>query len=155
MFIVKASTGERVEIDIDLVEGRDYKNLTATKYFFKWKYESAYEVYKLRIKGQEDILGVVSMEKVVHEERIEIRLLATSRENMGKEKIYDGIAGNLIAYACRLALKEFGAGTAVTLFPKTELIPHYVNCYGMIPAGRHLMLLGDNLFEILKKYDHD
>ncbi len=51
---------------------------------------------------------------------IEIRLLASSLENVGKTKQYQRIALCLIAFACRKAF-EAGCGVYVCLKPKTEL----------------------------------
>lgn len=154
VFVTIASTGKNLEIEIVPVESKDYKKLTATRYFFKWKDQASNDVYKVLIKGQNDIIGVMSLNHLPDEYRIEIKLLASAKENMGKEKIYERIAGNLIAYACRLASKNYGANAAVTLFPKTKLIRHYTKCYGMEPVGTQLMLFGKSLFDILKKYNH-
>jgi hypothetical protein len=43
---------------------------------------------------------------VPQEKRIEIKLLANSRENQGRNKLYNRVAGCLIAYACNLAKEK-------------------------------------------------
>lgn len=86
------------------------------------------------------------------EKRIEIKLLASSVENIGKGKIYEGIAGCLIAFACRLAVDKYGAEACVSLVPKTELIKHYMQKYHMLHAGWQLYLEGKELNKLLKEY---
>ena len=86
------------------------------------------------------------------EKRIEIKLLASSVENIGKGRIYEGIAGCLIAFAGRLAVVKYGAEACVSLVPKTELINHYMQKYYMQHAGWQLFLEGKELNELLKEY---
>ena len=86
------------------------------------------------------------------EARIEIRLLACSLENVGTYKIYEGITGHLIAYACRLSLKQYGADAFVSLLPKTELKRHYIEKYGMQDAGLQVFLEGSSLNLMVIKY---
>ena len=69
------------------------------------------------------------------EKRIEIKLLASSVENIGKEKIYEGIADCLIAFACRSGVEKYGVDACISLVPKTELIRHYTEKYHMQHAG--------------------
>ncbi|HEY9046913.1 MAG TPA: N-acetyltransferase [Ohtaekwangia sp.] len=158
MYVTEISTGAAKAISITPVDAKDYTHLTAKRYFFKWKEfkdNKSYKVLKLTLKGSTDILGIIALEYFDQEQRIEIKLLASSRENMGKAKVYEGIAGNLIAYVCRQATKLHGADAAVTLFPKTKLIPHYIEKYKMIPAGIQLMLFGSILYETLKQYGYE
>jgi len=98
---------------------------------------------------------LVSLETFLDESRIEIRLLAVSKENMGKNKKYDHIAGNLIAFACIQSIKEFGEWACISLIPKTELIEHYKKKYSMLPAGKSLFLDGSELIQLIIEYDHD
>ncbi|MCW3105844.1 MAG: hypothetical protein JWQ09_350 [Segetibacter sp.] len=89
------------------------------------------------------------------EQRIEIKLLSVSAENVGTGKQIDRIAGNLIAFACRMAIKKYGSLAAVSLVPKTLLRSYYVSKYGMEEAGKQIFLFGHSLFKILKEYDDE
>lgn len=82
MFIENLQSGEKIEIEILKVDKNDYKNITKAKFWFDWKDEASYDVYKLCIKDTNDILGLISLETILVESRIEIRLLAVSKENM-------------------------------------------------------------------------
>ena len=87
--IIEVSTGIIYPIEILPVERTDYKLLTKLRYFFDWKAEKDNEVYKLVIKGDNSILGLISFERIPIEWRIHINLLTVSRENKGSEKRFD------------------------------------------------------------------
>ncbi len=78
MKVIKSTTGEHFQVNIDYVEDEDYKSLSKRRYFFDWKEEKDHEVYKLIIKNSFDILGLISIERIPEEWRIHIRLLTVS-----------------------------------------------------------------------------
>lgn len=65
-------------------------------------------IYTLRIESEDGILGAIGLVDWQDEQRIEIKLLSRSKENIGRQKIYEGIAGCLIAFACRRAILKYG-----------------------------------------------
>ena len=153
MEIAEVETGKRRSIVISKAENKYFKLLTKKRFSFSWKtFCNLATVYKLQIKGEEDILGVIGLIDWPGEKRIEIKLLASSVENIGKGKRYSGIAGCLIAYACRQAVARYGAEACVSLVPKTELIERYMGKYHMQNAGWQLYLDGANLIKLLKAY---
>ncbi len=108
--------------------------------------------YKLIRTNEAGILGVVALEDIVYEKRIQIRLIANSVENQGRGKYYDGIAGCMIAYVCNEALNKYSADACVSLQPKTRLRSHYMTKYGMISTGEQVCIDGEALIDIIKKY---
>jgi len=155
MYIVEASTGKICTIEVFPVENADYKSLPKDRYFFNWKSESKEEVYKLVIKGQNDILGLVSIERIPSEWRIHIRLLTVSIENKGKEKLFEKIAGNLIAYVAKIAVADFGELACISLRPKSSIAQHYINTYNMNVTGMTLSLEVPEIINLINQYDHD
>ncbi|MPT33710.1 MAG: N-acetyltransferase [Flavobacterium sp.] len=141
------------EICIERVEDQDYKTITKTRFFFNWKTEQQNKVYKLRILESEIVLGLMSLIDYREDCLLTINLLAVSKENRGKNKQYEDIAGNLIAYACREAIRLYAEKGCVSLLPKTELRQHYISKYGMKNAGKYLYLDGILLFNLVEKYD--
>lgn len=141
----------KINVVIELVTAEDYKKITKAKYFFNWNLEKENLVYKLRISFSDEILGLISLIHFEQEERFEIKLLTVYKENRGKNKKYDGIAENLIAFACREAVKKHAENACVSLLPKTELRSHYINKYGMLEAGLQIFLEGVSLFKLLEK----
>ncbi|WP_118976436.1 N-acetyltransferase [Taibaiella koreensis] len=155
MALIKVKTREEQKVKIVPVEEEDYKALTKKRYHFSWKSFKGHAnvaVYKLQIPGEDDILGVMALIDFPRESRIEISLLACSLENVGENKTYEGIAGNLIAYAGRLAVKRYGKNACLSLVPKTRLKKHYIDKYGMLDAGWQLFLEGKVLNDIILKY---
>jgi hypothetical protein len=153
MEIRKIATGVKIVVIISEAEEKDFKLLVKKRFSFSWKlFKNSSAIYKLEIAGENDILVVIGLIDVPEEKRIEIKLLASSSENIGRGKIYEGIAGCLIAFACRLAVTKYGAEACVSLVPKTKLVKHYMEEYHMLDAGWQLYLEGKWLHNLLKKY---
>jgi hypothetical protein len=55
---------------------------------------------------------------------VEMHLIEAAPHNFGKEKRYMGVAGNLVAFACKLSFEQRFDGY-VGFTAKTELIEHY------------------------------
>jgi hypothetical protein len=81
MYIKEVSTGKTYQIEILPLENSDFKLLSNTQYFFNWNEEDNQEAYKLVLIGQNEIQGLVSIERIPSEWRIHIRLLTVSSEN--------------------------------------------------------------------------
>ena len=150
--ITHIQSSSEIEVAIGHVKEEDHKKITKSKFFFNWKTEKENEVYKLMIAGTDEMLGLMSHINFPEEQRLQINLLTVAKENRGKDKIYDGIAGNLIAYACREGNRLYAEEACVSLQPKTELKKHYMEFYGMHDAGMQVFLEGPNLFRLLEKY---
>lgn len=153
--VVTIATGKKIPAIIERLHDVDYKAITKKKYFFNWKAEKTKSVFKLTAKGEQYILGLISLDYIDDEQRIEIRLLAVVEEQTGATKQIDRIAGNLIAFAAREAVKKYGAMAAISLIPKTELGQYYMDKYGFEQAGLSLYMEGRRLINLLKEYHYD
>ncbi len=118
---------------------------------FDWKKEKA-DVF--RVVVADATVGLMSVEDIQSEERFHINLLESSKRNVGREKILEGIAGCLIAKACKDALRK-GYGGFVSLQPKTELENYYQSKYGFVKVGRYQAVFGRASIELVKKYFDD
>ena len=151
--IYEIKSGLRKPVVIEKVAEKDFKVLTKGRFSFRWKsLKGEADIYKLHIVKEADILGVMGLVDVPEEKRIEIKLLANSRENQGRNKLYDRVAGCLIAYACARAAKKYGGDACVSLLPKTNLVKHYMQKYGMVDGGRQLYLEREAMNYITNKY---
>lgn len=56
-------------------------------------------------------------------------LIETAAFNKGKGKLYSGVAGNLVAFACKTAFDN-GYDGIVSFLAKTQLINHYRETLG-------------------------
>ena len=155
MKIIDTSTGKKHLVEILPVEIDEFKTLRKNRYFFDWKIEKNQEVYKLQINGSSDILGLISIERISQEWRIHIRLLTVSKENRGKEKKYDNIAGNLIAYIAKIAIREYGELACVSLRPKSQIAQHYIDKYNMNITGMTLSIEVPEIINLINLYDND
>lgn len=155
MYVVETSSGSKHQIEIMPLEDGDFKSLSKTRYFFDWKTEKGYEVYKLRIAGSNDILGLISLERIPQEWRVHIRLLTVSIENKGDGKQNEMIAGNMIAYAAKIAVREYAEYACVSLKPKSQLYQHYIERYQMRLTGITLSIEVPEILDLINSYDHE
>jgi hypothetical protein len=155
MHVVEVATGRTHPIEVLPVEIMDYKSITKERYFFNWKEEREAEVYKAVLSGQQDIIGLVSIERIPSEWRVHIRLLTVSKENVGNGKVFENIAGNLIAYVAKIAVADFGELACVSLRPKSSIAQHYIDQYKMNLTGLTLSLEVPEILNLINQYDHD
>ena len=70
----------------------------------------------------------------------------------GKQKVYSGIPGNLVAFACRLSFQRGFQGN-VSFISKTQLIEHYIRTLGAFHFGGRTMIIGTHAaVELIDKY---
>lgn len=141
-----------VEVMIEPVTESDLETLTPEDYYFNWKDFEKTELWKIRRVNSKDILGAMSLTSVPSDARIEVNLICSRRDNVGSQKQYDRIVGCLLSWAGRLAVKEHGHLACISLIPKTRLIKHYQNKYGMLRAGQQLFLEGIPLYRLIQTY---
>jgi hypothetical protein len=109
---------------------------------FNWATEyrnPAKDVYKLTIaQNQTVIQGLISFS--IESDHVFMHLLESAPFNIGKNKVYNGVPGNLIAFACRISFLN-GKGGYVGFTSKTELIAHYVKTYRATHIGGQRMII--------------
>lgn len=76
----------------------------------------------------------------VEDDHVYMHLIESASFNKGKTKIYLGVPGNLVAYACRLSFQK-GFDGFVSFHSKTKLIDHYIKTLGAYHFGGHLMII--------------
>lgn len=152
MEILDKVSGKSRSVSISIVTAVELRKLTKAKYSFNWKtvYKTC-PLYKLTLDDQDEILGVMALHNHSRDNRIEIKLIACSKENIGSSKRFEGIVECLIAYACSEALKNYGDLACVSLVPKTVLKKHYMKMYNIQDAGVQLFLEGQSLFYLARK----
>ena len=111
-------TGDSFATEVSLLTSADVKTIGQKNgWLFDWKYElkqPAREVYKLTIVHNPAIIqGLVSLE--MREDHVYMHLVESAPFNKGREKIYAGVPGNLVAFACRLSFQRGFGGNVKTL----------------------------------------
>lgn len=136
-------SGDSFQTEVSLLNKSDLRNVTKSKgWLFNWRNEfnqSDREVYKLTILDNPDIIqGLISI--TVRKDHVYMFLLESAPFNLGKKKLYEGVPGNLVAFACKVSFQRGGEGF-VSFESKTKLIDHYVETLGAYHFGGHLMVI--------------
>ncbi len=136
-------SGDSFPTEVSRFTIKDSKQTTKkNKWNFNWKAEldnDLNEVYKLTIIGNPDIIqGVLSIRKEY--DHIFMNLLENGPFNIGSQKLYEGVAGNLVAFACKLSF-QYGFDGFVAFTAKTKLIQHYIDNLGAYHFGGHRMII--------------
>jgi hypothetical protein len=112
---------------------------------FDWKYELKQperDVCKLIIVNNINetaiIQGLISIE--TKSDHVFMHLIESAPFNKGKAKVYEGVAGNLVAYACKASFERGFEGN-VSFTSKTQLIDHYISTLGAIHFGGRTMII--------------
>jgi hypothetical protein len=148
-------TGDSFQTEALRLTLKDLKNVSKKNgWLFDWKkefYDDRKEVYKLTIVNNIDIIqGLISLSK--EPDHIFMNLLENAPFNIGKNKIYEGVAGNLVAYACKISFQQ-GFDGFVAFIPKTALIDHYTKMLGAYLISRQKMIIPTHSAKVLiEKY---
>ncbi len=151
-------TGDSFPTDITLISTKDLKNITKKNgWVFDWKSEFAQkhrEIYKLTIVNNPSVIqGLVSVE--IKEDHIFLHLIENAPFNKGREKMYVGVAGNLVAFTCKLSFQRGHEGN-VSFISKTQLIDHYVKTLGAFHFGGRIMIIDTKAaIKLINRYFHD
>ncbi|WP_294264754.1 hypothetical protein [uncultured Chryseobacterium sp.] len=155
MYVLNKITGEKQWATITKIDAAEIAQINKTRRFdFNWNKEKNFHTYKLTVEGKEEPIGLISIEERPQDYALEVRLLAASKENVGKSQNYSRIAGCLIAFACRQAFKK-GFGGYVCLKPKTKLERHYMQQYGLQSTKMYLITEGENSLKLIQEYYED
>ena len=148
-------SGDSFRTEISVLTKTDLKKiLKKNGWNFNWKEEYndlTKEVYKLTIVNNPSIIqGLLSV--TIESDYVYMNLLESAPFNIGKNKLYEGVAGNLVAYACKLSFQK-GFDGFVAFTAKTRLIEHYEKTLGAYHFKNQRMILETNASRILvEKY---
>lgn len=97
------------------------------------------EVFKLTIPHNPKVIqGLLSLS--LEPDHVYMHLLENAPFNIGQNKLYEGVAGNLVAYACKISFQH-GYDGFVSFTAKTRLIDHYQKTLGAYTLGGHRMII--------------
>lgn len=124
--IENISTGEVFDTEIVRMTIAESKQIKKVEWQFKWHQElkdETKEIYKLTtINNPTIIQGLVSLED--KHDHIFMHLIESAKFNKGKDKIYLGVPGNLVAFACKVSVDK-GYEGFLAFDAKSALIKHY------------------------------
>ena len=153
--ITNRISGDSLMTEVLLLSKSDLKLITKKNGWLfnrKKEFESTEkEVYKLSILHNEHIAqGLISIS--IKPDHIFLNLIESALFNRGENKLYEGVPGNLVAFACRLSFQR-GQEGFVAFHAKTQLVNHYEKSLKAIHYGNQLMIIETNAAtELVNKY---
>jgi hypothetical protein len=148
-------TGDSFATDISVLTQQDLKTVSKKNgWLFNWKEEfkePASDIFKLTIINNQNIIqGLISLE--VKEDHVYMHLVENAPFNKGKTKVYSGVAGNLVAFACKLSFQRGHDGN-IAFLSKTQLIEHYEKTLGAFHFGGRIMIIEKQAaLKLINKY---
>jgi len=141
--IENVTTGDSFQTEISILNANDIKVISKKNgWAFNWKIEvnnPSKEVYKLTITGNPNIIqGLICIE--VKPDHVFMHLIESAPFNKGKNKVYNGVAGNLVAFACKLSFQR-GYQGAISFLSKSQLIEHYEKTLGAFHLSNRIMII--------------
>ena len=135
-------SGEVFDTEITLLGKEDAKLIKKSDWQFNWKREIGApknEVYKLTTANNPTIIhGLLSIED--KEDHVFMHLIESAKFNKGKTKLYLGVPGNMVAFACKVSLEK-GYSGYVAFDSRTVLIEHYKQTLGATHIIRQRMFV--------------
>ncbi len=147
--IENALTGEIFETKIIKITSKQSRQIKKSAWVFDWNAElniPLNEVFKLTISPKSSsIQGLICL--VDKQDHIFMPLIESADFNKGSDKLYKGVAGNLISFACKTSFEK-GYDGIVSFVAKTQLIQHYETT-----LGAKLFGIGNRMFIDTKEAD--
>lgn len=105
---------------------KDISQIKKKDWVFEWDKEfldPTNEVYKLTtINNPTIIQGLICFSD--KHDHIFMSLIESAKFNKGSNKLYRGVAGNLVAFGCKVSFEKSYDGV-ISFFAKSKLIEHY------------------------------
>ena len=124
--IENTQTGEVFDTEIVRLTNKDVKQIKKTDWQFDWSKElkdKSKEVYKMTTSNNPTIIqGPLCIED--KQDQVFMHLIESAKFNKGKDKVYFGVPGNLVAYACKVSVDK-GYEGFLAFDAKSTLIKHY------------------------------
>lgn len=155
-------TGEVFETEVTEIVKKNAYQIKKTDWLFDWRNEykdSANKVFKLTTINNPNIIqGLICLTE--KQDHIFMPLIENAKFNKGFNKLYKGVAGNLVAFACKNSFEK-GYDGFVSFVAKTKLIEHYMNTLGAKQFGNsNRMFINTNeafrlVNQYFKNFDYD
>ena len=153
--ILNTISGDSFPTDVHPVTKAGLKNVTKkTGWLFSWATELKFtdrQVFKLTIRDNPNIIqGLASISD--YNDHYYLHLVESATFNLGKNKLYEGVPGNLFAFTCKTAWDK-GYQGFVSFTSKTKLIEHYETSLGATHVGGHKMVIfPHDALKLIRKY---
>jgi hypothetical protein len=119
------------DTEITLIHRKNSKQIKKADWGFDWGKEfknPANEIYKLTTTNNPTVIHGLICFTDKHD-HIFMPLIESAKFNKGRNKLYKGVAGNLVAFGCKVAFEK-GYDGVVSFVAKSQLVEHYHNTLG-------------------------
>lgn len=135
-------SGESFKTEIILLTPKDIRGIKKADWLFDWKTEAKDKekaVYKLVIRDNSLIIqGLIFLQD--KGDHVFMHLIESNKFNRGSKKLYIGVPGNLVAFACKLSFDK-GYDGFISFESKTKLMQHYQETLGAHVIFGNMMAL--------------
>jgi hypothetical protein len=148
-------SGDSFPTDVHPLTKSDLKNITKkNNWLFNWGEEYKMVdriVFKLTIRNNPDIIqGLVSISD--YKDHFYLHLIESAPFNLGRNKLYEGVPGNLFAFTCKISWDQ-GYQGFISFTSKTKLIDHYEKTLGATHiGGQKMVIFPKESLKLIKKY---
>ena len=141
--ILNTISGDSFQTEVSRFTSINLKYITKKNdWNFDWRtafIDIKKEVYKLTIINNSNIIqGLLST--TIERDHIYMNLLESAPFNIGNNKLYEGVAGNLVAFACKISFQK-GYDGFVAFTAKSNLIKHYEENLGAFHFKNQRMII--------------
>lgn len=153
--LVNTISGDSFRTNVQPVTKADLKNATRKNgWLFNWAIEfklTDRQVFKLTIINNPEIIqGLLSISD--YNDHYYLHLIESAPFNLGKNKLYEGVPGNLFSFTFKSSWDK-GYQGFVSFTSKTRLIEHYEKSLGATHVGGHKMIVfPKEALNLIKKY---
>jgi hypothetical protein len=153
--ILNRISGDSFPTDVHPVTKADLKNTTRKNgWLSNWTSEfkiSDRNVFKLTIRNNPEIVqGLLSISD--YNDHYYLHLIESAPFNIGRNKLYEGVPGNLFAFTCKTSWDQ-GYQGFISFTSKTKLIIHYEKMLGATHVGGHKMVIfPKEALQLIRKY---
>lgn len=135
-------TNEVFETAVTRIFLSEIKQIKKRNWEFDWHSEfkiPTNEIYKLTtINNPTIIQGLICFTD--KHDHIFMHLIESAKFNKGKNKLYKGVAGNLVAFGCKVSFEK-NYGGVISFIAKSKLVEHYEKTLGAKLFGGNRMFI--------------
>ena len=152
--IENITTGDVFDTEVTQIHASNNKEILKKDWQFDWRHEIATsnkKIYKLTIRNNPKVIqGLISLED--KKDHLFMHLIESAKFNKGKSKIYLGVPGNLVAFACQHSFIK-GYDGYVSFISKSKLIEHYSESLGAkVLHGNTMIIDTSAALKLIQKY---
>jgi hypothetical protein len=153
--IENSISGEVFETEITQINLEESRQIKKSDWVFSWTAElkiDSNKVYKLTTLNNSTVIhGLICLTD--KQDHIFMPLIESAKFNKGSKKLYKGIAGNLVAFACKISFEK-GYEGVVLFIAKTQLIEHYKTSLGakLFGRGNRMFIDTKEAYSLVKRY---